>query len=201
MSEPIWKRPTCAAEVGPLRRSGLHLKGLFAKSNGRGRYVAMEDRVRLALSELKNGRTLDEVARQFGYKNRNSLTQLLRRSGYRWDKVKKAYVPANGEAEEEPAKKDEDLSPEARELLSRAPEVLKLLNFFVPCGGMAEPLSSPLLRGVEVVKSLRLPHPLVEEVERFAKERMVSQKRVFECALVEFLARRGGDGDASFGGA
>ena len=168
----------------------------------------MKDKVTIVLEGLRSGKTLDEIASSLGYRDKDSLTQLMRRAGYRWDRSRRTYVPVNGEASEEPPKKeiehapaDGGLSPEAKELLRRAPEVLRFLEYFSPNGGMAESLSSPLLRGPEVVKSLRLPHPLVEEVEKFARERFISQKRVFECALVEFLAKRGGNGDASFRGA
>lgn len=166
----------------------------------------MKDKVTMVLEGLRSGKGLDEIALSLGYRDRGSVAQLMRRAGYRWDRSRRTYIPVNGESKEEPPKKeiehtpaDGGLSPEAKELLRRAPEVLRLLNFFAPCGGVAEYLSSPLLRGFEVVKSFRLPHPLVEEVERFAKERMISQKRVFEAALIEFLARRGGNGDAPAG--
>lgn len=163
----------------------------------------MKDKVDIVLEGLRSGKTLDEIASSLGYRDKDSLTQLMRRAGYRWDRSRRTYVPVNGEAKDErpaaEAAPTQELSPEARELLDRAAEVLRLLEYFNPNGGMAEALSSPLLRGPEVVKSLRLPHPLVEEVERFARDRFISQKRVFECALVEFLARRGGKGDASTG--
>ena len=87
------------------------------------------------------------------------------------------------------------LSSEAEELLRRAGQVLALLDSGT--GAMANSLSSPLLKGVMVVKSLRLPLPLVEAMEQFAKQKRLTQREVFEAALVDLMDRRGGSFSAT----
>ncbi len=163
----------------------------------------MDRKVKLVLDSLAQGRSLDEVAEDLGYASSQSVGQYMRRRGYRWDRDAGTYLPADDPGVHNPGDggrcghydhtlpgPNGDLTPEAQELLSRAQEVLRLLDGGT--GAMADSLSSPLLRGHLLIKSLRLPHPLVEAIESYAQDRRLTQKAVFEAALVDFLVRRGG---------
>ena len=156
-------------------------------------------RVGTALRLFEEGRSRAEVAEALGIQPA-SVSQLLSRAGYRWDRERRAYVPkteAEPAAPRRPAEGTFELTPEARELLRRAGEVLQLLDGG-PAGGLAETFASPLVRGRLVVKSLRLPLPLVQAVERFAQQRQLTQKQLFTAALIEFLQRRGADDHDAF---
>ena len=153
-----------------------------------------DDKTQAALDLLSQGLTLKQAAAQLGYKKPDALGQLLRRRGYRWDADQGIYVPTGKESRTVPSQA-EMLTPEAKELLQRAREVLALLNS--GAGAMADSLSSPLLKGHLLTKSLRLPHPLCEAIEGFASDKRLTQKAIFESALIEFLERRGVAGDVS----
>ncbi len=91
-----------------------------------------DDKVQSALALLRRGLTLGEAASQLGYKKPETLGQLLRRRGFRFDKDKGNYVRANpAAATPDPTAKEDRpdadliaLTTEARQLLQRAAEVL-----------------------------------------------------------------------------
>ena len=147
-------------------------------------------KVALVIEAFSEGLTADEVAKSLGYKNRKGVSQLMRRAGYRWDERAVNYVFSKGTKPDDSAGNGVQLNAEAKQLLERASEVLKLLD--IGYSAMAVSLSSPLLKGYLVSKNLRLPHPLCEAVEEFARQNRLTQRAIFECALVDFLRSRGG---------
>ena len=44
-------------------------------------------------SELKQGRSREELAGEYGHKNYKALDMYMRRNGYKWDKDKQYYIP------------------------------------------------------------------------------------------------------------
>lgn len=152
----------------------------------------MDSKVKKVLDALAQGRGLDEVADSLGYANRKSVSQYMRRKGYSYNREMGTYVldGIQSDTKSSVLQGNGDVPNKAQELLSRADEVLRLLDGGT--GALADSLSSPLLRGYPLVKSFRLPHRLCEAVESFAHHKRITQKAIFEAALVEFLARRGG---------
>ncbi|WP_432662555.1 hypothetical protein R9X47_18710 [Wukongibacter baidiensis] len=49
--------------------------------------------------------------------------------------------------------------------------------------------------GVTITKSLCMSHPLAELVKEFSKEKNISQKEIFEVAIIEFLKKYGYDNE------
>jgi hypothetical protein len=146
----------------------------------------VKNKLEQALRLLADRVSVDDAASRLGYTNRNGLIQLLRRGGYSWNPQAGTYLPTG---EDPPKRTLPALTEDAEMLLARAGEVLALLDSGK--GAIADSLSSPLLKGPQLVKSLRLPLPLLQAVEDFARRFAIPQKQVFALALIELLDRRG----------
>lgn len=58
-----------------------------------------EDRAKEIQRAFVKGKTRDEIAKEFGYKNYKTLDIYMRRKNYCWDSSKKNYVPAQSRLE------------------------------------------------------------------------------------------------------
>lgn len=56
--------------------------------------VAQKERISLIIDQLSQGVPRDIIAEQFGYKNWKCLDTYMRRHGYYWDRIRKAYLGA-----------------------------------------------------------------------------------------------------------
>jgi hypothetical protein len=66
----------------------------------------------------------------------------------------------------------------------------RLLDFIIPTGNHGK-VPRYVIPGIPVTKSVHMMSPLDRLVRDFSKEKNISQREIFEVALVEFFRRYG----------
>jgi hypothetical protein len=143
-----------------------------------------------------------EVAKKLGFADHHELGAYLKGRGYEWDPEARNYVKADrGEGEE---REEALLDTVAAPVYSSGGEVarfLPLLEFLERnkeklaqlVGGSQVPGQIPryAVPGTPVTKSVHMMHTLDTLVRDFSREKNVSQRDLFEVALIEFFRRYG----------
>lgn len=149
------------------------------------------------------------IAKQLGFSDHRELANYMKGKGYEWSSEQKNYVRKRGPMEEigvidgEKAillseetgnghweVKDNDLTRflPLLELLERNKE--KLFRLILPSPTGAK-LPRYMVPGILTSKTIHIPNTLDNLVKEFAKEKNISQRDVFEVALIDFFRRYG----------
>lgn len=155
----------------------------------------------------KDGADLRTVAERLGFKDHRELAQYMNVKGYVWDSEKANYVKQIGKVA--PLNTDGSQSSEIRkgkqqesftvhkgwedylpllEMLDKHRE--KLLDLIVP---IAEKGTIPrfVVPGVAKTKTIQMMNTLEQLVVDFSREKNISQRELFEVALIEFFRKYG----------
>lgn len=220
----------------------------------------MKERLTEILEALSEGKTREEVARQYGYKASKHMDQYMRRHGYRWDPAQGTYTPhANRRKTRKVSARALEVIAQFRKPNADAKEIAKRLGFanhhamaqymqtqgyvwsaevgnYVPRDkeevdeqelpaddtpkeihpgdylhilGVLIKHEKKLMRlltetvspiheipryvlpGAYIVKSIHMSAELDELVRRFSREKNISQREIFEVAIIHFLQRYG----------
>lgn len=185
------------------------------------RCLEVEDPKALEIIRMfAEGKNAAEVAKALGYGDHQSVNQYMRRRGYRWDPRLRNYVKKDGSGErpggpgpvqgagnavadcggngkkpgpDNTLPLEEELCDQEaiRELLRRAPDILRLLRSVETPASRLGIRPRERLRP-EVTKGFRISVDLDRRLEQFCAEHGVMQKDVIETALWEFLESRAG---------
>lgn len=174
----------------------------------------------LALFE-KEGADARTVAKQLGFQDHRELATYMKARGYEWSSEKGTYVKMLGEVVQE-----EELEVEALEstfdggqleaeqeqgsqtkaarrggiggqlerflplleLLERNKD--KLIDAFLPGAGVAK-VPRYIVPGIATVKSVHMMNTLRDLVVEYSLEKNISQREIFEVALIEFFRKYG----------
>ena len=152
------------------------------------------------------------VAKEMGFSDHREMASYMRSKGYMWDMDKNNYVPGkSGLAEErtannceilscnEGANRDSDSHDDTLEINKYIPilEMLirnkdRLLDILVDEGESEEPrIPRYIIPGVFTTKSVHMVSQLDNMVKEFSKEKNISQREIFEVALIQFFKRYG----------
>ncbi|MCL6443198.1 MAG: hypothetical protein K6T83_07055 [Alicyclobacillus sp.] len=220
----------------------------------------MKERLTEILKALSEGKTREEVARQYGYKSRKHMDQYMRRHGYRWGAEQGTYtLDANRRKTRKVSARALRVIAQFRNPSADAKEIAKRLGFanhlamaqYMQTQGYVwaaevnnyvprdrEEVSDQLLSvddtpteihpgdylhilgvlikhekklmrlltetvspiheipryvlpGAYIVKSIHMSAELDELVRRFSREKNISQREIFEVAIIHFLQRYG----------
>lgn len=166
-----------------------------------------------------------EVARKVGMKDHRTIAAYMKDKGYVWSSERQNYVLLKGqqpeidfmedEYEEEMAVNCNSTNfniPSTEDCYQELPQIEKLQKL-IPMLEMidrnkdklAEILSINsggtipryVVGGITITKSLCMSHNLSELIKEFSKEKNISQREIFEVAIIEFLKKYGYDSEVN----
>lgn len=156
----------------------------------------------------KEGADVRTVAQRLQFKNHFDMAQYMKGQGYRWDDQKANYVKQVGKinASEDVGEAEEEAqafpSSHSRSKLSDGIEAYlpllemldkhkeRLLDLVVP-GSETGKLPRYTLRGQPTTKTIQMITSLKEVIAAFSIEKNITQREVFEVALIEFFQKYG----------
>lgn len=157
-----------------------------------------------------------EVSKKVGIKDHRAMALYMKSKGYSWSSEKKNYCLDKGLVESAEDISSEDNNPESNKNIST--EVIDentgdIFNQFerfiklIPMLEMIEKNSDKfaeilslndggtipryIVGGVTITKSICMAHPLSELIREFSIEKNISQREIFEVAIIEFLKKYG----------
>lgn len=145
-----------------------------------------------------NGMDAKSIAKRFGFPNNRELATYMKQQGFEWSPEKNNYVPKTITNVKEPPIQTKTI--EITETLTSTEldflrELLTFRDVLLPMLQVKASLepSFPVyqLDGITHSKSVQITTSLDELVRNFCREKNVSQKQVFEIALIEFLQKYG----------
>lgn len=194
------------------------VKGKFIlKKNTDDLKITIEDetpttKIQRIITLFNSGLDPMEVAKKVGMKDHRAMAMYMKSKGYIWSSEKKNYTLEKGLVEEEP-KLSENTNIADKDNIADNNENLDVFGQFerfiklIPMLEMieknydkvAEMLSINSLNtipryivgGVTITKSLCMSYPLAELIKEFSIEKNISQREIFEVAIIEFLRKYG----------
>lgn len=168
-------------------------------------------KVKKIISLFKMGLEPKEVAKKTGIKDHMAMAVYMKSKGYSWSSEKQNYLFLKGKqcVENENIEKisEEDIKETKKEIsmnsMDSFEEIEKLLPMLEMIYRNKDKLAELLaintgnvipryvVGGVTITKSLCMAHPLAELIKEFSKEKNLSQREIFEVALIEFLKKYG----------
>lgn len=166
----------------------------------------MPEPVRIVLQELKIGeKDFSAIAAKAGFTDRNDLTTYMKAQGWLWSSAEGTYIKENVNGREMDIEPIDEQMPEAE-----IPTVEAEVNFerFLPLLEYLEAHKDHLEYLLQTIDSKQIPHynfhggntitksvsmgsNLDQIIRDFAKEMGVSQRVIFEAALIQFMERYG----------
>lgn len=177
----------------------------------------MDNNVAKILTLIRKGENTKEIARKLNFDSHRSMALFMRENGYIWDDNKSTYVlESKIKAEDEnnnikaPHKENEQKvksvidkkvdngSPEIQNYAQKYSVLLEYLDqrkdllgelFEEAERGVRLPRYT--VPGIHITKSVHMVYELDQLVREFSKEKNVSQREIFEIALINFFKRYG----------
>ncbi|MEW9702598.1 hypothetical protein [Paenibacillus sp. SI8] len=177
-----------------------------------------EGRVATILSLFKNGADAKEIALQLKFRDHREMALYLKSKGYVWDVEQSTYVykseykdagykPMIKETKEKALEVKQSEPDEVKLRAGGAPPMpytensMKLINFLEInkevlmdiINNQSNVMQIPryLIPGVCITKSVHMNYGLDQMTREFSLEKNVSQKDIFEVALVDFFKKYG----------
>lgn len=171
----------------------------------------MSYKIRKIISHFDEGMDPMEVAKKVGMKDHRTMAMYMKSKGYYWSSEKHNYELKKGIISEEDDDfradeiiyDDENLieaglsNMESLDDISRYKPLLEMLKNnkerVVELLGIGNNNTIPryVIGGISITKSLSMCYTLSELVKEFSKEKNISQREIFEVALIEFLRKYG----------
>jgi hypothetical protein len=171
-------------------------------------------RAATVLSLFKRGMDSKDIAKQLKFDHHRDMAKYMKSKGYVWDDADNNYVVEKEEdfhdPQEEASEANESLSQEnlkeekpilgvSKELVGQYVDLLQFLaqhrdrltELLVVGEATGDKIPRYVLPGVHVTKSVHMVYGLDQLVREFSKEKNVSQREIFEVALVHFFRSYG----------
>lgn len=159
-----------------------------------------------------------EVAKKVGMKDHRTMAMYMKSKGYSWSSEKKNYVLVKGlvdfednetsDIENEAANNITSINtttqpPENIDVFGQFERFIKLIPMLEVIDKNSDKVADLLsinsrntipryiVGGITITKSLCMSHPLSELVKEFSIEKNISQREIFEVAIIEFLKKYG----------
>jgi len=149
------------------------------------------------------------IAKQLGFSDHREMANYMKGKGYEWDSNKRNYVRKVGIIEEpayteiaayqEVAATAEGVMREAMSRdISRFLPLIEMLDknkdrlyrLILP-GGEAGMIPRYVVPGVLTTKSVHMPNTLDNLVKEYSREKNISQREIFQVALIDFFRKYG----------
>ncbi|HBX49251.1 MAG TPA: hypothetical protein DEF85_10220 [Clostridiaceae bacterium] len=190
---------------------------IYVKKNTDDLKITVEDetpttKVQRIITLFNSGLEPMEVAKKVGMKDHRTMAMYMKSKGYIWSSEKKNYTLEKGLVKEEPKlsentnitdKKDMTDKNENLDVFGQFERFVKLIPMLEMIeknyDKIAERLSINssntipryIVGGVTITKSICMSYPLAELVKEFSIEKNISQREIFEVAIIEFLRKYG----------
>jgi hypothetical protein len=132
-----------------------------------------------------------EIARQVGFATHTEMASYMKGKGYGWDSAERNYVKTDNPRATQETENTEDTGMD--EMLKNIMPLLKKLQNAESKPAVSETKSIPRyqIKGMYGTKAMRMANVLDELSRRYSMERNISQREMFEVALVEFFMKYG----------
>jgi hypothetical protein len=167
-----------------------------------------QGRVATILSLFKRGIDTKEIVKQLKFEDHREMAMFMRSKGYEWEMSENNYaLMAGSNGGNEPVsissapkkvstQEGTPLSPQEMDAYLPLLKLLaanqgKLMNFFGTSTEDEGRIPRYVLPGVYVTKSVHMVYGLDQLVREFSREKNISQREVFEVALVHFFKNYG----------
>jgi hypothetical protein len=145
------------------------------------------------LDAFSKGMDPKTVANEFGFKDHQDLADYMTKKGYEWSNEDGNYVRKKGlEKDKESsnlssaAEKEEKINPEQSFMIKALYK-----KFCMDTNPIIDWIPHYMLPGIAKTKSLQMSHLLIQLVEDFSSEKNITQRAIFESAIIEFLQKYG----------
>lgn len=159
-----------------------------------------------------------EVAKKVGMKDHRTMAMYMKSKGYSWSSEKQNYVLVKGLVDSDnnevfnitneninniPSINNNTQPSENIDVFSQFERFIKLIPMLEVIDKNSDKVAELLsinsrstipryiVGGVTITKSLCMSHPLSELVKEFSIEKNISQREIFEVAIIEFLKKYG----------
>lgn len=131
-----------------------------------------------------------EVALEMGFNDHRDLSSFMKLNGYSWSNKLRNYVL---EKEKEKLEKPKEIEQDIREFLPLLRYISGNFNRLEEFLSFNPEMEIPryLLEGIRTTKTIQISHLLSELISKYSYKKNVSQKEIFEVALIEFLKKYG----------
>lgn len=146
------------------------------------------------IAMLQQGMDIREVSKQFRFKSSTELAAYMKLKGYSWDDEAGNYVKGGGVCKDTvlSSEQDKPKGAEYDELLHFLhTNKHRLEGLLTQTELPSEKLPRYILPGVPKVKSINISSSLDGLIQDYSREFNVSQKDIFQIAIVEFFKRYG----------
>jgi hypothetical protein len=180
------------------------------KINSEVLHSAKVSKIIQAFSEGKDAKA---VASEFGFSDHKKLAEYMKNKGYEWSREEENYIPKKGlENNVESQKTQSSLQDEnngSKHTKQQAVVSDQLLNLVKALQEQLNMTESPivdkipryLVPGIAKTKSVQISHLLAQLIEDFSYDKNITQRQIFETAIIDFLRKYGykHEVDALFG--
>lgn len=185
------------------QKSGIYRR-LRTTSNGLSTPIETKEKVMEVITCFSSAMNAKEIAKRFGFSNNRDLASYMKKQGFEWNAEKNNYEAKSAVEKEESIVKakiieaTESLNSVELEFLRELLPFRKVLLPMLQVKASLEP-SFPVyqLDGITHSKSVQITTSLDELIRSFCREKKISQKQVFEIALIEFLQKYGYENELS----
>lgn len=171
---------------------------LRTTTNGFNSSIETKEKVIEIIECFSKGMESKEIAKRFAFSNTRELATYMKKQGFEWNTEQLNYVPKSITSEVEPILKTdtattlETLNSVELDFLQ---ELLTYRDVLLPMLRVKKSLTPAFpfyqLQGITHSKSVQITTSLDELIRTFCREKKMSQKQVFEIALIEFLQKYG----------
>lgn len=158
-------------------------------------------RVKQVIAMFEQGMDAKVIAKKLGFADHRQMANYMKSKEYIWDSARLNYAPL---AESKPVSDEEDRPRRTFERLSNGPiaklpaDFLKFLEEhqdvlveLVSNYATVSQLPRYVIPGVYTTKSVYMNHGIDLLTREFSEERNISQKDIFEIALIDFFKKYG----------
>jgi len=144
----------------------------------------------------QDGADAKDIARQVGFATHTELAGYMKSKGYEWNSTERNYVkgsPATTAVALQQSDYAEQAEPGVDEALKNILPLLKRLQVGEgqPAVSESKSIQRYQVQGMYGSKAMRMANVLDELARRFSMERNISQREMFEVALIEFFQKYG----------
>ena len=160
--------------------------------------VETKEKVAEIILYFSSGMYAREISKRFGFSNTRDLANYMKKQGFEWNTSKNNYVAKANSPIPTPSTHQasfdsiDRLSTQEIDFLK---ELLTYRHILLPMLQVKDALepSFPVyhLEGITHSKSVQITASLDELIRSFCREKKITQKQVFEIAIIEFLQKYG----------
>jgi hypothetical protein len=129
-----------------------------------------------------------EIARKLGFKSHNDISEFMKRNNYEWSTLHGNYIKTNERISRNILElKELDKYVEILEILSKNYKELEETLSLNP----AKCIKKYRIPGINTIKSIQMISTLNDMTKEYSRTYNISQKHIFEIALIEFFKKYG----------